>query len=88
MGAHHVGKRIWPDYTIKGVTKEQLDQLKMIDLTITKNDLGLHEAVCTATPYITVTRAKADRDDLEYELRRAFEELVGEVVTRQLKEEF
>ena len=28
MGAHHVGKRIWPDYTIKGVTKEQLDQLK------------------------------------------------------------
>ena len=34
---------------------------------------------------MTVTRSKADRDDLEYELRRAFEELVGEVVTRQLK---
>ena len=61
----------------------------MIDLTVTKNELGLHEAVCTLTmPTITVTRAKADRDDLEYELRRAFEELVGEVVTRQLKEEF
>ena len=61
----------------------------MIDLTVTKNELGLHEAVCTLTmPTITVTRAKADRDDLEYELRRAFEELVGEVVTKQLKEEF
>jgi len=61
----------------------------MIDLSITKNELGLHEAVCTLQlPTMTITRAKADRDDLEYELRRAFEELVGEVVTRQLKEEF
>ena len=61
----------------------------MIDLTITKNDLGLHEAVCTLQlPTITVTRAKADRDDLEYELRNAFENLVGEIVTKQLKEEF
>jgi hypothetical protein len=25
---------------------------------------------------------------LEYELRRAFEELVGEIVTKQLKDEF
>ena len=62
---------------------------QMIDLTVSKNELGLHEATCTLTlPTMTVTRAKADRDDLEYELRRAFEELVGEVVTRQLKEEF
>ena len=61
----------------------------MIDLTITKNELGLHEATCTLSlPTMTVTRAKADRDDLEYELRRAFEELVGEVCTRQLKDEF
>ena len=61
----------------------------MIELSVTKNELGLHEATCTLTlPTMTVTRAKADRDDLEYELRRAFEELVGEVVTRQLKEEF
>ena len=61
----------------------------MIDLKITRNDLGLHEATCTLNlPTMTVTRAKADRDDLEYELRRAFEELVGEVVTKQLKEEF
>lgn len=61
----------------------------MIDLRVQKNELGLHEATCTLTlPPVTVTRAKADRDDLEYELRRAFEELVGEIVTRQLKEEF
>ncbi len=61
----------------------------MIDLTVTKNDLGLHEAQATLTlPPITVTRAKADRDDLEYELRRAFEEIVGEIATKQLKDEF
>ena len=62
---------------------------QMIELNVSKNELGLHEATCTLTlPTMSVTRAKADRDDLEYELRRAFEELVGEVVTRQLKEEF
>ena len=61
----------------------------MIELNVSKNELGLHEATCTLSlPTMTVTRAKADRDDLEYELRRAFEELVGEVVTRQLKDEF
>ncbi len=61
----------------------------MIELNIEKNELGLHEATCSLTlPKLTVTRCKADRDDLEYELRRAFEELVGEITTRQLKEEF
>ena len=61
----------------------------MIELTVTKNDMGLHEAVCTLQlPAITVTRAKADRDDLEYELRNAFENLVGEIVQKQLKDEF
>ena len=61
----------------------------MIQLTVTKNDLGLHEATCGLTlPTITITRAKAERDDLEYELRSAFEQIVGEVVQRQLKDEF
>ena len=61
----------------------------MIELSVTKNNLGLHEATCTLTlPTITVTRSKAERDDLEYELRSAFEQIVGEVVPRQLKEEF
>jgi len=61
----------------------------MIELNVTKNELGLHEAVATLQlPAITVTRAKADRDDLEYELRNAFSELVGEYVQKQLKDEF
>ena len=61
----------------------------MIDLNVTKNDCGLHEATASLTlPTLTVNRAKADRDDLEYELRRAFEELVGEIVSKQLKDEF
>ena len=61
----------------------------MLELTVTKNECGLHEATASLSlPTITVTRAKADRDDLEYELRRAFEEIVGEIATKQLKEEF
>ena len=61
----------------------------MLELTVIKNDHGLHEATATLTiPPITLTRAKADRDDLEYELRRAFEEFVGEIATKQLKDEF
>ena len=61
----------------------------MIELTVAKNELGLFQADVTLTlPPITVTRSKADRDDLEYELRRAFEEIVGEIATKQLKDEF
>ena len=62
----------------------------MIDLTVSKNEeTSLYEATCTLQlPSLTVTRAKADRNDLEYDLRRAFEELVGEIVTKQLKDEF
>ena len=61
----------------------------MSELTVAKNECGLPEATATLTiPPITVTRAKADRDDLEYELRRAFEEIVGEISAKQLKDEF
>ena len=61
----------------------------MIELTVNKNEVGLFQATATLTlPPLTVSRQKADRDDLEYELRRAFEELVGEIVTKQLKDEF
>ena len=62
----------------------------MIDLTITKQtELGLFRAEATVNlPPLTVVRHKADRDDLEYELRRAFEELVGEIVQKQIKEDF
>ena len=61
----------------------------MIELNVNKDELGLHRAECTLTlPPITVTRSKADRDDLEYELRNAFENLVGEIVSKHLKDEF
>ena len=62
----------------------------MIDLKISKqNELGLFKAEATLTlPPLTVVRHKADRDDLEYELRSAFEGLVGEIVQKQIKEEF
>ena len=61
----------------------------MLELEVTKNECGLQEATATLTlPPITVTRAKADRSDLEYELRRAFEEMVGEIADKQLKSEF
>ena len=62
----------------------------MIDLKITKqSDLGLFRAEATLDlPTLTVVRHKADRDDLEYELRNAFESLVGEIVQKHIKEEF
>lgn len=61
----------------------------MIELTIAKNELGLFQADAVLTlPPICVSRQKADRDDLEYEIRRAFSELVEEIVTKQIKEDF
>ena len=61
----------------------------MLELNIKKNDLGLFQADALLTlPPIAVSRQKADRDDLEYELRRAFSELVEEIVQKQIKDEF
>ena len=61
----------------------------MIELRILKNELGLFQADATLTlPPLTVSRQKADRDDLEYELRRAFSEIVEEIVGKQVKDEF
>ena len=62
----------------------------MIELKVSKqSDLGLFRAEASLQlPIFTVIRHKADRDDLEYELRRAFEELVGEIVQKQIKDEF
>ena len=60
-----------------------------IDLKVAKNDLGLFEANATLTlPPITVTCMKADRDDLEYQLREDFREIVEEIVTKLIKDEF
>jgi hypothetical protein len=61
----------------------------MIELTVTKNDLGLFQADVTLTlPPLTITCQKADRDDLEYQIRNDFRELVEEIVNKQIKDEF
>ena len=61
----------------------------MIDLTVTKNELGLFQADAVLTlPPLCISRQKAERDDLEYEIRRAFSELVEEIVQKQIKDDF
>ena len=56
------------------------------DFTVTKNaELGLYEGTFTISlPAITVTRYKADRNDFKYEMRRAVEEIVGEIVEKTI----
>ena len=62
---------------------------EMLTIDIQRNNLGLFEANATLElPPITVSRCKADRDDLKYDLRRAFSELVEEIVEKQMKDEF
>ena len=57
-----------------------------MNFDVTKNaDLGLYEGTLTAQlPTITVTRYKADRNDFKYEMRRAVEEIVGEIVEKAI----
>ena len=61
-----------------------------LDIDTRKNsELGLWEVEATLTlPPITVTRLKKDKDDLQYELRRAFSEIVEEVVEKLTADEF
>jgi|TARA_A200000159_G_C7332315_1_gene343513 hypothetical protein len=58
------------------------------DYTVEKNaELGLFEATLTIQlPTISVTRYKADRSDFKYEMRRAVEEIVGEIVEKVIDE--
>ena len=60
----------------------------MIDSTIKKNEaLGLYECTMTATlPTITVTKFKKSRDDFRYEMQRAINEIVDELVEQALEE--
>ena len=61
----------------------------MIDLTVAKNELGLFQAdVILTLPPLTISCQKADRDDLEYQIRNDFRELVEEIVQKQIKDEF
>ena len=60
-----------------------------LDLTIARNNLGLFQATAILElPTIAVSCMKADRDDLEYQLRREFSEIVEEIVTKLTKDEF
>ncbi len=61
----------------------------MVDYKVERNpDLGLFEATLSIQiPTISVTRYKADRSDFKYEMRRAVEEIVGEIVEKALDDE-
>lgn len=61
----------------------------MLDVNVTKDHaLGLWECEATLTlPAITVTRIKADKSDFKYEIRRAFSEIVEEIVEKYYDEE-
>lgn len=62
--------------------------MKTKTFTVEKNqDLGLYEGTLTVQlPTISVTRYKADRNDFRYEMRRAVEEIVGEIVEKLVDE--
>jgi hypothetical protein len=61
----------------------------MIELKVAKNELGLFQADAVLTlPPLCISCQKADRDDLEYQIRNDFRELVEEIVQKQIKNEF
>lgn len=60
----------------------------MIDFTIEKDDaLGLYRCDMTCKlPPITVTKYKKSRDDFRYEMQRAINEIVDELVEQALED--
>ena len=60
----------------------------MITISIQKNEeLGLYQCDLTATlPPITVTKYKKSRDDFRYEMQRAVNEIVDELVEQALED--
>ena len=60
----------------------------MLDIKTKKNDLGLWEAEATLNlPEVKVTIMKADKDNLKYELQRAFSDIVNDYVEKHAKDE-
>ena len=60
----------------------------MLDIKTKKNDLGLWEAEATLNlPEVKVTIMKADNDNLNYELQRAFSDIVNDYVEKHAKDE-
>ena len=62
---------------------------EMLEVTTTKNkELGLWDVKATLRlPPITVRRLKKDKNDIEYELRNAFSEVIQEIVEKHCEEE-
>ena len=60
----------------------------MIDVSISKNEeLGLYECTMIAKlPPITVIRYKKDRDDFRYEMQRAINDIVDELVEQAVRD--
>ena len=61
----------------------------MLEINTTKNKgLGLWDINSNLTlPPNTVTRLKKDKNDVEYELRNAFSEVIQEIVEKHCEEE-
>ncbi len=60
----------------------------MLDIKTKKNDLGLWEAEATLNlPEVKVTLMKSDKDNLKYELQRAFSDIVNDYVEKHAKDE-
>ena len=61
----------------------------MLEINTTKNkELGLWEITATLNLRpITVTRLKKDKNDIQYELRNAFSEVIQEIVEKHCDEE-
>jgi len=60
----------------------------MIEFTIERDEaLGLYRCDMTASlPPITVTKYKKSRDDFRYEMQRAINEIVDELVEQALED--
>ena len=60
----------------------------MLDIKTNKNELDLWEAQATLNlPEVKVTVMKAEKDNLKYELQRAFSEILNEYVEKHAKDE-
>jgi hypothetical protein len=58
------------------------------DFTVVKDEeLGIYKGTFSIQlPPLVVTRYKADKNDFKYEMRRAVEEMVGEIVEKVIDE--
>lgn len=60
----------------------------MLETNYEKTEFGLWECEATLTlPPISVSRVKADKSDFKYEIRRAFSEVVEEIVEKYFDED-